>query len=126
MYGKLWNKINATEWPRKKKHACFIVLNIILFALYGLVLWLVIKNHLKTEQILWLICCVGYPAVLFGLYGSVFYLFKKDQVEDDGKPESVLEEWEYTEKRTCDKVTAEKRSRYAGKNQKTSRLSEGK
>ena len=72
-----YEQIEKRAWNREKKQYVFILVNMLFFALIGLVCW-IIAGQFLTKDISWLICFIGYPAVFIGFFGGVLYLYRKE------------------------------------------------
>lgn len=80
MYRIIWNQVSKIKnIKRKQKHRIFIITNVVLYSLIGLLCWYLFGIKLFGNDIAWFISFVGYPTVLLGLAGSIFALFKLDQ-----------------------------------------------
>ena len=79
MYKIIWNYVNKMDISRKQKQRIFITINLLLYAVIGILAWNLFGLRAFNGDITWFICFVGYPSVLLGFAGSVFALFKLDQ-----------------------------------------------
>lgn len=79
MYRFIWNMINKLSFERKIKHSLFLVTTIVIFALLGTLMWFLFGRRIFGDNIHWLICFIGYPALILGYFLAVLALFKLDQ-----------------------------------------------
>lgn len=72
----LWNWVNDKEHSYEWKSRLFLTLNCIIFAILGLVLWMIIRNF-AFNTLEYAICFVGYPGFCVGYLGGFVFLYRQ-------------------------------------------------
>ena len=71
---KLWKLSgHLVDGDVQSRRRCFLMMNMVLSGLAGLVVWLVVRLY-ALDSLDWLACFVGFPAMLHGLIGGCIYL----------------------------------------------------
>lgn len=77
---KLWNIIEETNMKRESKNNLFLAIQIIKFAAFGALAWVILGMRFfpGIESFL---CFLGYPAVFGGFLGGALYLYNHEFAE---------------------------------------------
>lgn len=72
----LWTYIDSKDWQAESKYRFTLTILGILFALAGLILWLIIRPWILST-LDWMLCFIGYPIVI-SWFVVVIYSFRHD------------------------------------------------
>lgn len=72
----MWKNISKQGWSNSIKQTLFIGCSVLAFCVLGFLLWLLVKK-LIGDDIVWMLCFMGYPGFFFGYLGAIFYLWKE-------------------------------------------------
>ncbi|MBR0138232.1 MAG: hypothetical protein IJM15_07465 [Erysipelotrichaceae bacterium] len=74
----IWKLIKKTDINQKNKHRIFLLINTVLCAAIGFVIWLAGGRNLFGNRWDWMICFIGYPGFFAGYLGGIFFLLNND------------------------------------------------
>lgn len=76
MYQTIWCFVEALVHSNRKRKTIFLLSSSIVFAILGLLVWFV-AHFFVLDDITWMLCFMGYPAMFLGYLGGVLYLWNK-------------------------------------------------
>ena len=84
---KLWTYIEGKMWRAKKKYALAFLIPGALFALTGLIAWVIIRNWALSSMD-WMVCFIGYPIVISSL---IVFLYAGSHRFHNGIPKEEID-----------------------------------
>lgn len=72
----MWNWLSGFNFKKKTRVWTFIMLNIVYNGFLGYIAWLIIGRQLFDNNLNWMLCFIGYPALLIGFISGILHVFK--------------------------------------------------
>jgi len=70
----LYKLVDKNQWDSLKKAYIFLTINVLVWALFGFLVWKIIFSH-SLEGIDWMMCFTGYPGFFAGFIGGLMTLY---------------------------------------------------